>query len=640
MLTKRKNPKAEAKRQNNEIDETSEYQKAKIKKMRLRHDEAVGLNLRFISMIISLGLPALASHFLIGKGAPLESLFLWLHAQKANELALSARATMKSIGLRDEELDKEVIIKQVIEDAYKIAEYVDPSYPVPVENPIDLYDVMAKKLDEMTPHQPENIINNYKEGYAGTLNGLGKLLFNTPGFKEFFSVEYKQMLNREELSYVKLAINFDLVKKTSFSDLAKLINFAYVNFNNHHLERMADRKYKSVNDLVKSTSAEIALTSTNYMFMWIFVLSSVLFTRFVIDFSVKSVYNKYLKSDTPTSIESLEANTNQLLNRYKQGMQGMLVFMLAALLYSFNQIRTQEKESPALYVFILNTLITIAIDFKYFKRLAQDEWAERQLKNEFKEILNYFNEAVAGTQTKWILERYKKLAILTFSADIEHNPKPRKANEIVRRVLLQHNIHAVSENNGSTLCIDARLPSVDPQSINNQIKIALDALNQDVESKEPPIEPRVTRYQQKKMKAKHFFNSAKPEVKSNCPVKRVIKLPNDLANQGHLIECENGSRFFIRKPDPKSSAVTQYDIDDLLGDRGMDVARKCGQSGIKLSTDGTMVFKNPKSRKRIRLEESGQIRVTVSDYNDDNNNEEKYQQVPAYTPAELYVKRR
>lgn len=584
----------------------------KLKKLKQRQDALVSRNLRMISMMTSLGIPTLAGHILLGPGKLLQSPFSWLHHYETNEMTDTLLNNM-----HETMFDKVGYTLKFFDILESLpAHILEADHPLfqkhPIVDLLDWFDVTALMIEESLYQLNSNELISLKYKFVEAFASLSSL----------------------STSRVKYSQN-ELLKK-SLSEISQLMKKIWAEEKiNPHLNKHV---ITQVLPDFEQKMSEDAFYLTHYKFMMGFVIFAFAF-RFFINSAVNYIYNHTLKSNpakpltshqADNLIVSMERKNNHLLTFYKVSMVSMALFMFAAMAFAARQLLNKDEEYPSVYVYILNALCMLPFDFKHYKNFIQEEVSEIRLQQHYKAVHSYFNSAVASTQTQWILDQHKMPPILIFSADVNQHKNPNKVNEIVKRVLKNHHIHVFSAND--SLIIDVRLPTIKANIINAEINAKLALLKKGIEEKTPVIYPKVTRSQQQKMKGKPYHA---PEVKITC-TKSIIKqliINEELKKQGQLIECENGARFFIQNPD-ENSEIKQEDIDSMLSDRGLEVARKFGQSGIKILTDHRMEIKNKNTRFRILLDKCDPISVPVK-----VGDTVTSQTIDVYKPSEFFVKR-
>ena len=137
----------------------------------------------------------------------------------------------------------------------------------------------------------------------------------------------------------------------------------------------------------------------------------------------------------------------------------------------------------------------------------------------------------------------------------------------------------------------------------------------------------ITLTQQRKLKAKKSILEYKAtELTTTHTHLRKIVLPDNYAHK--LIECPNNSLIIIKKPTPESK-ISVDELDEMMGPRGGIVAKKFGQSGIKILRDHNFWVKDKNSNKRVLLEQVDDERIVVDG---------KSQNVPVFEPVKVVLK--
>ncbi len=609
----------------NDSESPTNDQLLRIEELKSRRKKLIANIIKPVRILPYMGIPLLANHYLLGPGKLLQDSFLRIFEEYS--------LTVTSTNL--EHLTRIDAIRQKAIDG--ILSFI-ASFPVRhAIDPMENIGIEASLLDQDN-FISEELRKKIKLLFSNHFFILSSHLSDQPDFEKYFlsrvmgdavSLGVEQVSENRirtlQLRQGVMTPDYSQMYNKTLSEIVSLIKEAYFRL----LQRMkeTENNQEKLHAAIKTTSLITAFIFTDYVFMVAFVMSTIA-ARYFLDPKMDVIFNpvvekldKFAKVSDETSnpasrqcadnmINALEIRNNQLLKAYRGTTVFMAVFIGAAMLYSFDRLYNKKEESPALYIFILSTLSNLIFDFLNLRQFYSEMRASSSRKNDVKKIHSYFNDAVASTQTEWILVSN----VLTFAADKKNHSTPRKINEVVKKVLEKNNIPVVSENNGDLLIIkNPKLPIVNSSEINSEIMEKINALKTSSEEKLPPSLPSLTKNKPKLPKGEKRLGLFESKEKLIKKAEREITLPEDLVGRGNCVVRANGTIIFIWNPNEyKESEVTQDEIVALVGgDNLYRIARCKGQPGIKRCTDGIVYYKNPNTPERILLDKAGKVTVKV-----------------------------
>jgi hypothetical protein len=424
-----------------------------------------------ITAAISMLIPTLASHLLLGKGKLLNDQYEIMQSFFANE-AYSVFADLYDQLVR---LNQKII--EAVDERIDALKMIPSLYGVDIskESKVDIILFVATNLDEVANQELQNQV--YKSFLLmsdlldSALNSVHKVLSMSPGT--------------------------DLDINSAVGNI-ELTNSNYTPFKFYQLGKRVLQKYETLKLLhnhkeinlysisrIQFASIIFGVARAAKVMLLNFIGLSVVAKNFVVDPTFSFVYGKLqtpyslhkinlitLSSDQAyLYIQELQLANKTLEVQAKRSVWFMRIFTLISLLLAAEAVNVKREIEPAVLVFILTNLATIINDlinssYEYYKQYA--------LTKRLQVILQQNNKIIAGLKKTWEMDRSGEFLI--FNGCHFQQLSPYVVNQTLKNILLKNGIEIVSYSHNTLTIAATKLTDKKANLINKQLSDYLTTL--------------------------------------------------------------------------------------------------------------------------------------------------------------------